>query len=540
MRASLLLGAAMAVLIPAGQAAQSAQAFDVLAIAPLCQTETGPGAGSAVVKTPPMSAAFGNGVFKIDGSADGQRWFNYGLQLAWAFSHEDAKGAFAEAVKRDPDCGMCAWGHAWSLGPTINYGLEPAQKVEALAAAMKAQKMLAGASERDRLLADALVLRYGKDGDKAFAKALRPIVERFPDDPVILVFSADAEMVANNPAAAIPLLERVLARNPDDAGAIHFYIHATEWVGDPGKAERYADRLGAVAPGASHLIHMPSHTYYQIGRYRDAARVNLEAIVADDAWIKTKGGAEDDFTWGYYGHNTSFALGGAMMAGDAEAALKMAKVFESMGARAKEPWQQVSMSRAWYAYGRFADPAKVLAMPAPAHPAQAVLWRYGRGEAQARRGNAAGVAAEAAAIEVLRKSYGPKEADAAVFADVSSLVLRGRQAMLSGDPKAAATYYKRAMALQERTMGDYRDPPPWWYPIRRSYAAALLAAGKPKMALAEAQKTLVRWPHDPLTLVVLSRSQEKLGMAAESQASLKAAGREWVGGSLTAFALPLV
>ena len=37
--------------------------------------------------------------------------------------------------------------------------------------------------------------------------------------------------------------------------------------------EPYADRLAALMPGAGHIVHMPSHIYYRIGRYVDSLDV---------------------------------------------------------------------------------------------------------------------------------------------------------------------------------------------------------------------------------------------------------------------------
>src|SRR5213075_430644 len=80
-------------------------------------------------------------------------------------------------------------------------------------------------------------------------------------------------------------LESVLARKPDHMGAIHLYIHAVEASPNPGRAERYADRLAALAPGAGHIVHMPAHIYLRTGRFNDAAVANERAIKADDAYF---------------------------------------------------------------------------------------------------------------------------------------------------------------------------------------------------------------------------------------------------------------
>ncbi|MES2033134.1 MAG: hypothetical protein V4466_03065, partial [Pseudomonadota bacterium] len=499
MRSALFIGVAFAglALSAATPSLTADEAFDPLAVSAMCTGESQAAAAAAPAdKTPPkMLPGYGNGGFKVDtGNPDAQRWFDQGLRLARAFAHDEAKAAFAEAVRLDPACAMCLWGQAWMDGPTINYGVDAGERTAAGLLAMRAQTMAqAKGTEKEKALTAALVRRYAaKGGDAAYATAMKTLAARRPEDDEIVLLAADAIMIATDrsarPTAAMPLLESILARNPTHTGAIHFYIHASEWVGEPGKAEHYADMLQGLAPGASHLIHMPSHTWYQIGRYRDAARANLEAMKVDEAWIKTTGWTKPGWDLGYYGHNVRFAMGGALMAGDAAAGLKIADHFASQSlAGDRSAWREMGIGSSWYAYGRFAEPDRVLAMPPPAagHPFLTAMWRYGRGEALARKGDAAGVRAEAIALRfgaVERKAYGRGGKLLQAQADIARLTLLGRAAMIEGRYGEAAKVFRKAAEIQEKTLGDYRDPPPWWYPARRSLAAALLARGQPAPA----------------------------------------------------------
>ena len=85
----------------------------------------------------------------------------------------------------------------------------------------------------------------------------------------------------------VQILERVLARSPNHPGAIHLYIHAVEAGREPARAEAPADRLARLMPGAGHIVHMPSHIYWRVGRYADAVRTNAAAVEADRAYFKT-------------------------------------------------------------------------------------------------------------------------------------------------------------------------------------------------------------------------------------------------------------
>lgn len=549
MRARLFAGLAVAGLTLglARPATTASEPIDPLRLSTICSNESDASGGSAPAsETPPkLLPGFGNGGFAITtANPEAQRWFSYGVALAQAFAHDPAKAAFREAARRDPDCAMCVWGQAWAAGPTINYSVSAAQRADALVLAIKAQALAtASGSDRERRLAAAMVRRYARSGgDAAFAAEMTAVAATWPDDDALQVIAADAVLISGKTGQAkqaVALLERVLARNPDHTGAIHFYIHATEWIDQAGRAERFADRLAILAPGASHLIHMPSHTYYRVGRYREAGRANLSAIAVDKAWMQTVGGFDSGWKVPYFAHNVRFALGGAMMAGDAEAALTIAALFDGLPPEmARErPWLEDSAGSAWYARGRFADPDAVLAMAAPAgdRPLLRAMWRYGRGEALARKGDARGVRAEAAAMALTpaeRASHGGGGRYAVAVAEIARQTLLGRAAMIEGRYAAAARAYRKAAAVQEKVLGEGGDPPTWWYPARRSLAAALLAGGRPDQALAEARAVLAKWPRDPMSLLVVARAEAALGHAVQAAQVLDQARSGWAGGPL--------
>src|SRR5262249_26095324 len=153
----------------------------------------------------------------------------------------------------------------------------------------------------------------------------------------------------------------------------------------------------------------------------------------------------------------------------------------------------------YYAMARFADPAEVLALPEPKLPFLAAAWHYARGEAFARRKDAAGVRKEATAIHgitgELSKDDGSLQAQTMTF--IARNVLVGRAAMLEGRPLEAATAFAQAAELEEGD--DFKavaDPPAWYYPIRRDRAEALLQSNDPVGARREAEAALKFRPKD--------------------------------------------
>src|SRR5215203_4674174 len=79
-----------------------------------------------------------------------QKYFDQGLRLVYAFNHEEAIAAFAEAERLDSTCAMAPWGIALASGPNINLPLDPDHEKTAYAAVERAQKSLASASKAER------------------------------------------------------------------------------------------------------------------------------------------------------------------------------------------------------------------------------------------------------------------------------------------------------------------------------------------------------------------------------------------------------
>lgn len=510
---------------------------------------TGGSALNAPKAPPRLLDGYGTGGFPISNATpEAQAFFDNGMKLAHAFAHKPSITAMSEAARLAPDCAMCVWGEAWAGGPTINYGVSKKDRAELAKLADRAASLIRTETPRERALIAALQLRYRAGGNAAFAKAMDDLSRAYPDDSEIAILAADALMITalwdhgdSNPNIKpamnrpVELLQAVLARNPDDTGAIHFYIHATEVADYPARALPYAERLQALSPAASHLVHMPSHTYYRVGLYTAAKRSNEDAAVIDKANAKNQGLEGPDGVWKltYHGHNVHFAIGAAMMDGDSAAALVQAReVLARPALTPKSGFPQVLAGSAYAAYGRYGEQSEVagLADPGQTLPFVQAMWRYARGEAAARRGDAGAVRAEAVKLQLTGdqlKPFGEMKPQAKAIVEIARLVLLGRAAMLENDPAIAARHFKHAAELQKTKLHGYSDPPIWWYPIQRSYAAALLEAGEPQRALTEAEASLVKFPNDPLTLVALARAQAALGRP--SEAAIAKAGNGWTG-----------
>jgi tetratricopeptide (TPR) repeat protein len=508
---------------------------------------------------PPLWPGLGTVTYKITTANErAQAYFDQGLRLAYAFNHGEAQRAFRMAQKLDPDCAMCFWGEALVLGPNINLPMQEDAMAPAFAVAQKAKALAGKVSPREQALIGALTTRYGSDPkaarpafDKAYASAMAKVAAQYPDDDEIATFYAEAVMDLSpwdywkpggrkpNPQSVpiVPTLERVLARNPNHPGAIHLYIHAVEASDRPKRAEPYADRLRGAIPGAGHLVHMPSHIYYRVGRYLDALEDNKTAVKVDEKYLTDTNAPMGVYRLGYYPHNVHFVMASAQLAGDGPtviaAAEKLSKLIPDEAARGIAMVQPVKAAP-YFAHAQFSAPETILALPDPGDtiPYVKAIWLYARGVALAARGDFAGATKAAEAIETLERTSDfklLKESNVPVqeVLHIARTVVLARVAQASGNTRAAIARFGRAAELQDAL--PYTEPPYWYYPIRQSLAAALLQGGRYAEAERQFQRALARAPANGWSYYGLAELYKARGNTAAAKKAEADLAKTWIG-----------
>jgi tetratricopeptide (TPR) repeat protein len=513
-----------------------------------------------------------------------QLFFDQGLRLAYGFDHAEALRAFSEAARLDPQCAMCAWGMAYAAGPNINNPLRPADS-RAVQSARRALALAGNVSPKERALIDAMAARLDvttaaateaaaadraqpvacaappapKDAeplDVAYVQAMARAARAYPDDDEVTVLYAEALMMLSpwewwsrdgatpreGTLAAIDTLQRVLARSPTQAGANHFLIHVLEGSRTPQQALAAAERLGALAPDAGHMVHMPSHIFMRIGRYADAVRVNRDAIDADrrlEAQLRAQGFAP----LGHVSHHHHFLWAAASWQGDSATALQAARWLASEAARDEQPFgtggsNDYFLALPWLTQARFARWDDILAAREPQWPAHAsaypaVIWRYARGLALARDGRP-----EAATKELARLHDAMADPrigglklkgidDLSALLSLADASLRGEIALAQGQPRRAVEQLRRAVELEDALESE--EPPPWPIPTRQALGAALLIAGDAAAAERAFRADLDRHPDNGWALYGLAESQRRQQRAAEAALSEMRFRTAWVG-----------
>jgi len=473
-----------------------------------------------------------------------QLFFNQGLTLTFGFNHREAGRSFREVARLDPDCAMAYWGQALVLGPNINMPMPPDAEAQAYELIQKAVALKAKVSERERAYIDALAKRYSNEDkpdrktlDRAYAEAARQLSERYPDDLDAATLYAEALMDLRpwnywtkdgrpypGTLKIVSVLESVLERNPNHPLGIHLYIHAVEAV-KPELAEAGADRLGKLAPGAGHLVHMPSHIYRRLGRYADASEANVQAIAADEDYI-TQCRAQGIYPLGYYPHNIHFLWDAASMEGRSEVAIDAArKVASKLTA---EKLRELPMLNSFavvplFAYTRFGKWEEILQEPRPADDLLflAGIWHYARGLAFTATGRLGAAATE---LESLDKIAADKSLqDLALFSPnpgapiikIAAEVLAGRLAAKRGETEKAIAHLHRAVLLEDALV--YTEPADWHYPVRQSLGAVLLQADRAAEAETVYWEDLRRNPENGWSLFGLMKSLEAQGKTEQAE-----------------------
>jgi tetratricopeptide (TPR) repeat protein len=537
-----------------GVAGERASAFKPIQLALATPAEAIADSGEG----PPLWDGLGDLSYPITTDSHmAQRYFDQGLRLTYAFNHAEAYRAFKQAQKIDPDCAMCYWGEAFVLGANLNAPMEQAAVQPAFVAVTNAKARSANASARERALIDALGARYASAPDAdagalahAYADAMAGVHARYPYDQNVAVLYADAVMNTSpwdywepdgrtpkgGLGAAVDALEGVLALNPDHPAAIHLYIHLTEASATPEKAEPYADRLAALMPAAGHIVHMPAHTYYRVGRYLDSLTTNLAAVAADEAYL-AQVEAAGAYPYGYYPHNIHFVLVSAQMAGDAEHTIWAAerlqgKIPEEVAGEVG--WIQLILPAPYFAHAQFSPPDVVLGLedPGATFPFVKAMWHYARGVAQAAKGDLDAARAEAAQIAEINRTadFAMLLAWAVPAPDVLRIarhVLEGRIAQAQGDFDQAIREFEVAVQIQDAL--PYLEPEYWYYPIRQSLGAALLMAGRADDAEAVFRKSLIETPNNAWALYGLMQAYETQGDQPARAETEKLFNKAWAG-----------
>ena len=470
-----------------------------------------------------------------------QRYFDQGLTIDFAFNHAESARSFRAGQTLDPNCAMCFWGEALALGPNINVTsngsviMADQERLAAYEAIQKAVSLKNKVSEKERDFIDALATRYNGDTasprgplDLAYAEAMRELSNKYPEDDDAASLFAESLMNtmpwdywidADSPkpltVEAIEILEKVMARNPRHPMALHLYIHAVESSSQPERAEAAADILLDLVPGAGHLVHMPSHIYWRVGRYADASESNIMAAAVDEAYIAACN-AQGFYPAAYYPHNIHFLWASSSMEGRSEIAIEAGeKVAKNVRLEMIDQFPGVEFFKTvpMLSLVQFGLWDRVLELDPPAERLEYAnaIWHYARSVAYSNKGNIESAQKEQQMIESLKDTNDVLHLDsiyypASMLLEIADSLALGEIAISNNDYQSAIQYFANAVSVQDTL--PYTEPPFWYYPTRLSLGKAYLLSDQADEAEVVFEENLKRYPRNGWALYGLIQALE--------------------------------
>ena len=509
----------------------------------------------------PLLNGLGSHSFTISSKVEGvQEYFNQGLIMAFAFNHAESIRSFKAAQKLDPNCAICFWGEALALGPNINVTsdgkaiMSPQDRLDAFERTNKAIALIEFASPKEKDFILTLKSRYNGDVnssrvplDIAYAEAMEALSSKYSDDTDAASLYAEALMNTmpwnywaedGNPKPdtikVINTIESVLDKDPNHPLAIHLYIHAVEASSNPGRAEEAADRLADLVPGAGHLVHMPSHIYWRVGRYEDASLANIAAAKVDEEYI-AQCNAQGFYPALYYPHNIHFLWAASTMEGmsdlSIESAIKVSNYVSPEQIR-NIPFLEFFHTIPLLSYVRFAKWDKVFSYERPDDDFKFSnsIFNYALSVAHAANGNIL----EANRFQsMILNDIESEKVNAMVMAGhptkslmkIASLLASGSIDMYSSKYSEAITSFEEAVTIQDTL--PYTEPPFWYYPTRQTLGHALLMNNSFEEAALVFEKDLKDYPRNGWSYFGLHLAQNKLNNQEKSIEALNKFKEIW-------------
>src|SRR5947207_2803542 len=186
-------------------------------------------------------------------SKDAQAFFNQGMAQLFGFWFTEAEKSFLQATILDPKAAMAYWGIAMAAGgdfvPKYQLVLTPptppsrspnSPEMRARSAAIRAVALEDSVTPREKLYIEAVAARHTTapiDTEAEYVSEMEKLIIAFPDDleaKAILALALDdgydraTRAPLKGTQESLKLLQEVLMKSPDHAGATHFYIHALE------------------------------------------------------------------------------------------------------------------------------------------------------------------------------------------------------------------------------------------------------------------------------------------------------------------------
>lgn len=479
---------------------------------------------------------WGNHSYKISTANDSaQLYFNQGLTMYYSYHMKEALASFKEAARFDSTCAMLYWAQLLAMGPYYNnvHGYSMSSEVPGIVRSMNNYREQL--TEKEKELIQAMNERYDADdaADKQrkqhninYADALKPLAEKYNNDPDIQSLYIDAQMLVhpwdfwNNdgtPKSWTPELmkfcESVLKQNAQHPAGLHYYIHITEASRKPEIALPNADSLIKLFPGIAHMVHMSSHEYERIGYFEKGVHANEAA----DGSLGGYASIEKELNLmkhsnHYYAVGTYCALSGAMYKMATEKAAVLRNSANPSGDNIYDQYLYMFPSLAMVRMGKWQDILEDSTNVDADWVYASLLHNFAKGMAYAK--SAKYEQAEKCLQQLrqyqkdnrLKERFVPHMSSPYECSVVAEYILQANIKFSQGKRKEAIKAIKKAIVAEDKLI--YTEPKLWMLPARQYMGAFLLQMNQPAKAEVVYRADLLWNPGNGWSLLGLYQSLE--------------------------------
>lgn len=472
--------------------------------------------------------ALGRISFPTSGPPAAQQRFLRGVLLLHSFEYRDARQEFQAARKLAPGFALAVWGEAMTYNEPIWFARNDAAARAAMHGLAPTQtgRLAKAPTPREKAYMEAIEILYGEgtaeQRDIAYAAAMKRLHEKYPDDDEAAVFYALALLgtchSGRNPRVymqAAALIEGVVARNKEHPGALHYLIHCYD---DPIHAPlglRAARLYGKVAADAPHALHMPSHIFFALGMWDEAAVSNSQAW---EASLRKARRQQTTVEPGGY-HALWWLEYANLQQGRYQEAKRILQSMETTARSDPSPLYrfQALMMRAAYSLdtGEAYDPD--ITIEDLDTPARATHWLV-TGLTASQKGQRADADRALIQLKALLHNGSGGAAQPVTHAhpsdsravEIMENELAAVLMMSDGNSKQAMERISQAAALEDRTPFEFGPPIPA-KPAHELFGEILLQLGQPQAARRQFEAALLRAPRRALSMLGLARSLDQGG-----------------------------
>jgi predicted Zn-dependent protease len=485
-------------------------------------------ATAVISKSPASTNGLGAVNFPISCSAAAQSKFNTAVLLLHSFWYDKSEQAFRAVAVADPACAMAYWGIAMSRWHEL-WAPPDKDDVRVAAAAVKQAQKIGAKTDRERRFINAIAAFYHSynltnepASAQVYASAMKSLHAAYPADRQASLFYALALIATappedkkfTNQLAAGAILEPIFAEEPNDPGAAHYLIHAYDDPKLASKALHAAQEYAQIAPAVPHALHMPSHTFTDLGMWEDSIASNRASLAAEyrDYPVERLGSSTfDDF------HSTDFLEYAYLQAGRVRDAQRLSAQVAAARPMPSDIYDSLEyvlvLSRSviereqWQSAARFQTP--IVSFSQTQYPFAAAVIDYVRGIGAARSGDAISASLQLQKLDELSawaKSASYKRL--LTYIQIEHASLSGWIAYARGQNPSAVVELRSAIA----TASIWEQPPPLFvWPIQEQLGELELLLHRPDQAQLAFQASLKENPNRLRSLDGAARAAVELG-----------------------------